>query len=172
MEEESRETERTNDPICSIIKPEPRTIKIDQRSHKPQPPEASSHDANFPKHEPDLSDLTSSSFTSEPCPTNSDFGTKTVQKTRWTSSPPSHRDSGSAASGDSTTAGHSAAVCPDSGATSKPTDSPGKRRSNTTSFIITVCLFFHSVVLKMTEKQGAGEALQQFLMVDTVVVLC
>uniref|UniRef100_A0A671UTF9 phosphatidate phosphatase n=1 Tax=Sparus aurata TaxID=8175 RepID=A0A671UTF9_SPAAU len=41
MEEESREGQRTTDPVCSIIKPEPRTIKVDQHSHKPQPPEVS-----------------------------------------------------------------------------------------------------------------------------------
>lgn len=126
MEEESRESERTTDPICSIIKPEPRTIKIDQRSLKPQPPEVSPHDVNFTKHVPDLSNLTLSS--SEPGHTNSDLATKTMQKTRWTSSPPSCRDNGSAGSGDATRAGHSAAACPES-PTSKPTDSPGKGRS-------------------------------------------
>uniref|UniRef100_A0A8D0A3K6 phosphatidate phosphatase n=1 Tax=Sander lucioperca TaxID=283035 RepID=A0A8D0A3K6_SANLU len=39
---EEREGERTTDSICSIVKPEPRTIRIDQCSFKPQPPEASS----------------------------------------------------------------------------------------------------------------------------------
>uniref|UniRef100_A0A8D0DCL0 phosphatidate phosphatase n=1 Tax=Sander lucioperca TaxID=283035 RepID=A0A8D0DCL0_SANLU len=38
---EEREGERTTDSICSIVKPEPRTIRIDQCSFKPQPPEAS-----------------------------------------------------------------------------------------------------------------------------------
>uniref|UniRef100_A0A8C4HR68 phosphatidate phosphatase n=1 Tax=Dicentrarchus labrax TaxID=13489 RepID=A0A8C4HR68_DICLA len=42
MEEESREEERTTDPICSIVKPEPRTIKVEPCSCKVQPPEASS----------------------------------------------------------------------------------------------------------------------------------
>lgn len=134
MEEEMREGGRTTDPICSIVKPEPRTIKVDQHSHKPQAPDASSHDTNIIKHEPDTTNLTSSSFTSKPCPTNSNLGTKTAHKTRWTSSPPSRRDTGSAASGGSNVAGESAAGCPDTRASSKPTDSPIKRRSNTTSF--------------------------------------
>ncbi len=142
MEEESRGGERTADPICSIVKPEPRTIKADQCSYKPQPPEASSHDTN--KQKPDLSNLMSSSFTSEPCPTNSDLGTQTVHKTRWTSSPPSRRASGSAASGGANVAGDSAAVYPDTRASSKPTDSPIKRRSNMTFFITHSENVFHS----------------------------
>lgn len=132
MEEESREGERTTDPVCSIVKPEPRTIKVDQCSCLPQPLEASSHDTNITKLKPDLSDLMPRNFASEPRPTNSDFSPKTACKTRWTSSPPSRRDSGSAASGGSSVAGDSAAVCPDRRASSKPTDSPVKRRSKTT----------------------------------------
>ncbi|XP_035511556.1 phosphatidate phosphatase LPIN2-like [Morone saxatilis] len=127
MEEESREGERTTDPICSIVKPEPRTIKVEPCSCKPQPPEASSHNTNIIKHEQDLSDLMSSSFTTEPCSTNSI--TKPVHKARWTSSPPSRRDSGSAGSGGSDMAGDSAAVCRDTRTSSKPTDSPIKRKS-------------------------------------------
>lgn len=135
MEEQSREGERTTGPICSIVKPEPRTIKVDQRSCKPQPPEASSHDTNITNHETGLSNLMSSCFTSEPCPTNTDLRPITVHKTRWKSSPPSRRGSDSAASGGRNITGDSAAVCPDTGASSKPTDSPVKRRSNSTSFI-------------------------------------
>uniref|UniRef100_A0A8D0A6A1 phosphatidate phosphatase n=1 Tax=Sander lucioperca TaxID=283035 RepID=A0A8D0A6A1_SANLU len=56
---EEREGERTTDSICSIVKPEPRTIRIDQCSFKPQPPEASSRNTNITKHKPDLSDLMS-----------------------------------------------------------------------------------------------------------------
>ncbi|XP_038586005.1 phosphatidate phosphatase LPIN2-like [Micropterus salmoides] len=129
MEEQSREGERTTGPICSIVKPEPRTIKVDQRSCKPQPPEASSHDTNITNHETGLSNLMSSCFTSEPCPTNTDLRPITVHKTRWKSSPPSRRGSDSAASGGRNITGDSAAVCPDTGASSKPTDSPVKRRS-------------------------------------------
>ncbi|XP_044033113.1 phosphatidate phosphatase LPIN2-like isoform X2 [Siniperca chuatsi] len=128
MEEESRDGQRTTDPICSIVKPEPRTINIDQCSCKPLPPEASSHDTNITKHRPDLSNLLSSCFTSESCTTNSDLSPKTMHKTRWKSSPPSRRDSGSAASGGSNMAGDSAAVWHDTRA-SKPTDSPVNRRS-------------------------------------------
>ncbi|XP_056221010.1 phosphatidate phosphatase LPIN2-like [Seriola aureovittata] len=128
MEEESRDEERSTDPVCSIVKPEPRTIKPDQCCCKPQAPEASPHDANVTKDEPDLSNSACSSFTSEPRPGNSDLNTKTVRKARWTSSPPGRRGSGSAASGGSNMAGDAAAVCADTGASSKPTDSPSKRR--------------------------------------------
>ncbi|XP_040921832.1 phosphatidate phosphatase LPIN2-like isoform X1 [Toxotes jaculatrix] len=129
MEEESREGERDTDPICSIVKPEPRTIKAVQRSCKPQPPEALSHDTNITEHKPDLSNSACSSFTSEPCARNSDLNPKILRKPRWTSSPPSRRASGSAASGGSNMAGDSAAVCADTGASAKPpTDSPAERR--------------------------------------------
>lgn len=129
---EEREEERTTDPICSIVKPEPRTIKFDQCGCKAQPPEASSRNTNITKHVPHL---LSSSFTSEPCPATSDLSPKPTRTTRWTSSPPSRRDSGSAASGVIHMAGDSAAVCPDSRASSKTTESPAKRRGNTTSVI-------------------------------------
>ncbi|XP_033494025.2 phosphatidate phosphatase LPIN2-like [Epinephelus lanceolatus] len=125
---EERDEERATDPICSIVKPEPRTIKADERSCKPQPPEASSCNTNITKHKQDISDLMSSSFTSEAISTNSDLSLKNTRKTRWTSSPPSRRSSGSAASGGSNMAGDSAAACPESGASSKATDSPAKRR--------------------------------------------
>uniref|UniRef100_A0A3B4EU17 phosphatidate phosphatase n=1 Tax=Pundamilia nyererei TaxID=303518 RepID=A0A3B4EU17_9CICH len=46
MEEESRGGRGTTDPVCSIVKPEPRTIKPDECSCKAQPPAASSHGAN------------------------------------------------------------------------------------------------------------------------------
>ncbi|XP_029313594.1 phosphatidate phosphatase LPIN2-like isoform X2 [Cottoperca gobio] len=115
---EEREGERTTDAFCSIVKPEPRTIKLDQCSCKPQLPEASSHNTNITEHKPDLSDLTSSSFTSEPCASNADLRSKSTRETRWTSSPPSRRDRDMA--------GESAADCPDS--RSKPDDSPAKRR--------------------------------------------
>ncbi|KAF0024929.1 hypothetical protein F2P81_021810 [Scophthalmus maximus] len=58
---------------------------------------------------------------------NCDPNTHTTRKARWTSSPPSRRDSGSAASGGSNMAGDSA-VCVTTGVSSKPTDSPFKRR--------------------------------------------
>lgn len=130
---EEREGERTTDSICSIVKPEPRTIRIDQCSFKPQPPEASSRNTNITKHKPDLSDLMSNSFTSELCPTNSDLIPKTACKPKWKSSPPNCRDSSTAASVAGNMAVDSAAVCPDARAPSKPTDSPAKRRGNTTS---------------------------------------
>ncbi|XP_074477560.1 phosphatidate phosphatase LPIN2-like isoform X1 [Sebastes fasciatus] len=125
---EERDGERTTDPICSIVKPEPRTIKPDQCVCKPQPPEASSHNTNIIEHEPNLSGLTSSSLTSEPCPTNSDLSPDTTRTTRWTSSPPSRGDSSSVASGVYNMPGDSAAVCSDATASSKPPDSPVKRR--------------------------------------------
>ncbi|KAM6971282.1 phosphatidate phosphatase LPIN2-like [Tautogolabrus adspersus] len=125
MEEESREGGRPTDPVCSIVKPEPRTITADQCSYKPQPPEASSHNTSITKT--GLSDLIPSTSTSEPCLTDSDLNTKAEHKTRWKSSPPSRRDSGSAASGGTNTAGDSTEIYPDT-KTSKPTDSPIKRR--------------------------------------------
>uniref|UniRef100_A0A671UXC5 phosphatidate phosphatase n=1 Tax=Sparus aurata TaxID=8175 RepID=A0A671UXC5_SPAAU len=73
MEEESREGQRTTDPVCSIIKPEPRTIKVDQHSHKPQPPEVSSNNTDIIKLEPELSNLLSRSFSSEPHPSKSEL---------------------------------------------------------------------------------------------------
>uniref|UniRef100_A0A3P9AWX5 phosphatidate phosphatase n=1 Tax=Maylandia zebra TaxID=106582 RepID=A0A3P9AWX5_9CICH len=55
MEEESRGGRGTTDPVCSIVKPEPRTIKPDECSCKAQPPAASSHGANNTEPKPDLS---------------------------------------------------------------------------------------------------------------------
>ncbi|XP_059183244.1 phosphatidate phosphatase LPIN2-like [Centropristis striata] len=124
---EERDGDRTTDPVCSIVKPEPRTFKINQCSCKPQLPEASTRNTNISKNKPELSDLRSSSFSSEPRPTDSDLTPTTTRRTRWTSSPPSRRDSGSAASGGSNTTGDSAAVCPDP-RSSKSSDSPAKRR--------------------------------------------
>uniref|UniRef100_A0A3Q1B5S5 phosphatidate phosphatase n=1 Tax=Amphiprion ocellaris TaxID=80972 RepID=A0A3Q1B5S5_AMPOC len=66
MEDDSREKQRTADPVCSIVKPEPRTIK-------PQPPKASLHDTNITEPKPPLSGLMSSSFTSDPNPTHSEL---------------------------------------------------------------------------------------------------
>ncbi|XP_047424585.1 phosphatidate phosphatase LPIN2-like isoform X2 [Mugil cephalus] len=127
MEDESRGEQMPTDPVCSIVKPEPRTIKPDQCSCKPQPPEATCHDTSVAEPKADLSDLMSGSFASEPCPSNSDLSAKNTRKARWTSSPPSRRDSGSAARRGSTEAGDSTAVCPDT-RTSKVTDSPKERR--------------------------------------------
>lgn len=101
------------DPVCSIIKPEPRTISLGHSL-------PSTVYTNTP---PELSDLTTSSFASEPCPLNTEFGLKSARKTRWTSSPPSRRDSGSAANGGSTKAGPSTAD-------SRSPDSSGTRRGN------------------------------------------
>ena len=129
---EEREGERATEPICSIVKPEPRTIRFDQCGCKPQPPEASSRNTNITEHTPHL---LSSSFTSEPCPANSDLSPKPTRTTRWTSSPPNRRDSGSAASGVIHMAEDPAAVCP------KTSESPAKRRGNTTSFIIIIIMF-------------------------------
>ncbi|KAM9839505.1 phosphatidate phosphatase LPIN2-like [Aulostomus maculatus] len=112
IEEETREGGHT-DPVCSIVKPEPRTVK-------PPPPEASAQtgcsvsDTSSAQHQPGISDV---SFSSAACRS----GSESVRKARWTSSPPSHRDSGSRNS-------DSAAVCPDLRAFSKPTDSPNNRR--------------------------------------------
>ncbi|XP_047193848.1 phosphatidate phosphatase LPIN2-like isoform X1 [Hippoglossus stenolepis] len=139
MEEGSRERARDTYPICSIVKPEPRTIK-------PQPAGASQHDTNIEQHQPDLSNSACSSFTSEPFQNNSDPNTKNERKTRWTSSPPGRRESRSAASGGSRAAGDSSAVCVETEASSKPTDSPLGRRADSSSF--------HSGVRKRSQHQG------------------
>lgn len=120
MEEESREKETTAGLVCSIVKPEPRTIK-------PEQPGSQSRDANIIEHKSEPSNETSRSFTSETLPRNAELNTQTVRKARWTSSPPSRRGS-SAADGDSNVAADSAA----GGASGKATDSPLKRRGKTT----------------------------------------
>uniref|UniRef100_A0A669CZ21 phosphatidate phosphatase n=1 Tax=Oreochromis niloticus TaxID=8128 RepID=A0A669CZ21_ORENI len=76
MEEESRGGRGTTDPVCSIVKPEPRTIKPDECSCKAQAPAASSRGTNITEPKPDLSSLISSSFTPEPCPSNADLSAK------------------------------------------------------------------------------------------------
>lgn len=124
------------DPVCSIIKPEPRTISFDHHKVKPQPHESSPCDKIYANSEPELSDLTTGSFASEPCPGSAEVGTKCARKTRWTSSPPGSRDSSSAATGGSAKAGPSAAE-------SRTTDSSSTKRGST--FIRCLQLFqkFH-----------------------------
>lgn len=112
---EEREGEGTTHLICGIIKPEPRTIPIDRPTCEPQVAEQRA----------DLSD-SRSRFTSEPCPADLDLRPTPAQATRWKSSPPSRRASGSAAASAGAVAEDSAAVCPDT--PSKPTDSPVKQR--------------------------------------------
>lgn len=163
MEEEPRQRERTPDPICSIIKPEPRTIVLDQHSHKPQPREASPDNTNFTNKEPEHSNLTSE-------PANSDVSTKTARKTRWTSSPPSRKDSGSAPSGGSAKAALLPTVCPDSRSASKPSESPSTRRSNKSSFV-TLKMLTNTPPWRPTHI--GVKSLQQCLTVDTaVIVIC
>ncbi|XP_071777560.2 phosphatidate phosphatase LPIN2-like [Centroberyx gerrardi] len=135
MEAESREKERSMDSICTIVKPQPRTPKPDPCSSKPQPPSAisepscSMYSTSIAQREPSPSELESSSFICEPCPSKSDLGTKPVRKTKWTSSPPSRRESGSPACGvDYMPGDAAAAACPDTPPCSKATDSPSKRR--------------------------------------------
>lgn len=124
------------DPVCSIIKPEPRTISFEHHKVKPQSHESSPCDKIYGNSEPELSDLTTGSFASEPCPVNAEVGTKCARKTKWTSSPPSSRDSSSAANGGGAKAGPSTAE-------SRTTDSSSTKRGNT--FIRCLQLFqkFH-----------------------------
>lgn len=70
MEEESKDGDKTTDSTCSIVRPEPRPYKPTACCREPQPPAASSQSNAKPERKP-----------------------------RWTSSPPSRRDSGSAARG-------------------------------------------------------------------------
>uniref|UniRef100_A0A3Q3AUH9 phosphatidate phosphatase n=1 Tax=Kryptolebias marmoratus TaxID=37003 RepID=A0A3Q3AUH9_KRYMA len=60
MEGEPRVKQSTEDLICNIVKPEPRTIRPHQCSCTPQPPEASPHDTNVSKLRPELSDIKAS----------------------------------------------------------------------------------------------------------------
>ncbi|KAM6900310.1 phosphatidate phosphatase LPIN2-like [Xenentodon cancila] len=128
MEEESRAGPRTSDPICNIIKPEPRSLKPDQCSCTLEAPEAASYQTNITEPQPDLTDMMTCSFYSEPCPSNSDTNERNIRKTRWTSSPPSRRNSSAAVSGGGKEPGDSRAGGSDTGASSKVTDSPMKRK--------------------------------------------
>ncbi|XP_076014318.1 phosphatidate phosphatase LPIN2-like isoform X2 [Genypterus blacodes] len=125
MKEDLRTDETPTNPICSLVKPEPRTLKPDECSSKPQPPEASAdpsaHNTSTTQKNSGPLKSNSSISTSEPCPSNSDLSSRSVWKTRWTSSPPSRRDNGPAPGGGSIKAGESA----DTKASSKTSD---KRR--------------------------------------------
>lgn len=123
--------QETTQPVCHLVKPEPRTIKPDQCSCISDHPDASTRGPNIPAAKSDLP----SSFSSEPSVYSSDVRAKTTPKARWTSSPPSRRDSCSAASARNKSTGDSTAVCPDAGA-GKVTDSPVKRKGNS-AFTVT-----------------------------------
>ncbi|XP_014324088.1 phosphatidate phosphatase LPIN2 [Xiphophorus maculatus] len=123
MEDEPIVQHSPSESVCNIVKPEPRTVKPRQCSYSPQLPE--SHGAN---NKQDFSDRKSSSFFSQSSPAISNSNSNNVQKPKWTSSPPSHRNSGSAPSTGSSEAGEPLTGCPDAKAASKTTDSPGKRK--------------------------------------------
>ncbi|XP_072307107.1 phosphatidate phosphatase LPIN2-like isoform X2 [Eucyclogobius newberryi] len=107
-EEETRGNETQSNNVCNIVKPEPRPMKADQLHH------ASSQSEPFCG--------TPTSLSSEEAPANSDAHSKAVRKTRWTSSPPSRRNSaGMNLIGDS-----AATISPDT--KSSPTDSPIKKK--------------------------------------------
>ncbi|XP_070409225.1 phosphatidate phosphatase LPIN2 [Nothobranchius furzeri] len=126
--DESRSMPSMKDSVCSLVKPEPRTIKPHQCSCSPQPPEAASHDTNISKPKSVLSNKKSSSSSSETSPSSSDFDAKAVQKPRWTSSPPNRIDSSSAACVGNKEPGDPPAVGPDVKASFKTTDLPIKRK--------------------------------------------
>uniref|UniRef100_A0A7N8WRL8 phosphatidate phosphatase n=1 Tax=Mastacembelus armatus TaxID=205130 RepID=A0A7N8WRL8_9TELE len=65
--EESCKGKGSPDPVCGIVKPEPRTIKPDQCICKPQSLEDSSQGANTTEHKAEFCSVMSSSFTSEQC---------------------------------------------------------------------------------------------------------
>uniref|UniRef100_A0A8C6NMX4 phosphatidate phosphatase n=1 Tax=Nothobranchius furzeri TaxID=105023 RepID=A0A8C6NMX4_NOTFU len=69
--DESRSMPSMKDSVCSLVKPEPRTIKPHQCSCSPQPPEAASHDTNISKPKSVLSNKKSSSSSSETSPIKS-----------------------------------------------------------------------------------------------------
>lgn len=108
QEKESRQSEGSQGHVCSIIKPEPRAAVLDQPPKEP----------DFPHHQLNLSKSTP--------PAVSDPNRKSLRKTRWTSSPPSRKES--------VDAGQEATASPDEGATAKPSSSPFKRTSNSTAF--------------------------------------
>ncbi|KAM4606224.1 phosphatidate phosphatase LPIN2-like [Polymixia lowei] len=135
MEAESREQDRSVDPVCAIVKPEPRTPKPEMFRAKPQPPDTlseshySMHSTYTPRPGPSPPIPASGSVIPEPCLVKSDPCTsKPVRIARWTSSPPSRRDSGSAGSVVGPVAGDIAPVCPDTRPGSKATDSPSETR--------------------------------------------
>lgn len=128
------------DPVCSIIKPQPRTISCDHHNLKLQSHESSPCDT-IDTNKPELSNLTAGAFASEPCPVNTGDGTKCARKTRWTSSPPSSRNNGSAAARGTTTAGPSTADL-------RPADSSSTKRGNT---FISFFKHFRCVVVTKTE---------------------
>ncbi|MEQ2246536.1 hypothetical protein ILYODFUR_000395 [Ilyodon furcidens] len=126
MEEEPIVKQSSTEPVFNIVKPEPLTFKHRQCSCSPKLPEP--HSANNSKPKKKFSDIKSSSFSSESSPTISESISKDVQKPRWTSSPPSRRNSGSAPGTASKEAGDPLTVSPDAKASSKTTDSPVKRK--------------------------------------------
>lgn len=107
-EEESRHSEGGPGPVCSVIKPEPRAATFDEPTE----------DSELPRHQLKLSKSTP--------PAASDLNRKSLRKTRWTSSPPSRKNS--------LEAGREVGVSPDDGATAKPLTSPFKRTSKTAAF--------------------------------------
>uniref|UniRef100_A0A8C6TYA0 phosphatidate phosphatase n=1 Tax=Neogobius melanostomus TaxID=47308 RepID=A0A8C6TYA0_9GOBI len=100
MVEETERAKQTTDGVCNIVKPEPRTVQPEQL------PEASS--------QPGPPSVPSPPECLELFPVDSESISKTVRKTRWTSSPPSRTTSG----GES--------IAPDTKSSSA--DSPVKRR--------------------------------------------
>lgn len=106
MKEETGRTKELTENGCNIVKPEPRTVQPDQLpevSSQPGPFSATPASAPSPPN------------SSEQFPANLESNSKTVRKTRWTSSPPSRKNSGGLS------------IAPDT-KSSSPVDSPVKRR--------------------------------------------
>lgn len=138
MEAEAGKGEGSTDPVCTVIKPEPRNPKSQLHCSKHQPSGAvseahcSMHNTCVPQPEP-----SPSKPVSEPRPLNSDLCTsKPARRTRWTSSPPNRRDSGSATCGASHMSEDPAAECPDTMPCSKATDTPSKRRGSLRDLVL------------------------------------
>ncbi|XP_055086217.1 phosphatidate phosphatase LPIN2-like isoform X1 [Periophthalmus magnuspinnatus] len=108
MEEETRGTETPSNNMCNIVKPEPQTAKPGQLHNTSSQPE---YFCGKP-----------TSLSSKEFPANSDSHSKTVRKTRWTSSPPSRKNSG----GSNMTGDFAALISPDP--KPSPTDSPVKKK--------------------------------------------
>lgn len=136
MEEEMKAGGRNTDAVCSIVKPEPRTIKPDQCSCKTQ-----SGNTNIAEQsEPQPPNAVSGTSPSDP-----ELNTQAARKARWTSSPPSRSESSAAADGGNSAVGDSASVGP----SSKAADSPIKRRGTKTRVAL-----FNALGIKGRRSEG------------------
>nr|XP_057915307.1 phosphatidate phosphatase LPIN2-like [Doryrhamphus excisus] len=84
---ESQNDKQAENTLCDIVKPEPRNVLSPQGDCKPADASSTQH-MTMTQHWPEPK-----AFPYQPCAGNSDLGEKAIRKTRWTSSPPSRKDS-------------------------------------------------------------------------------